>query len=347
MATIAIVTEAWHPQKNGVVRALESTTVALRRQGHRVHLITPRQFIRIPVPRYPNIQIPIFPRRNLGRILQRHRPDAIHIATEGWLGLEAKRFCENRGFPYTTSYHTHVDKWIYKNYGIPGDIVTSYCVWFRKNASCTMVSSEALKMELAKKGYTNLKIWPRGVDLELFRPRDPIDLGTGPIIMYVGRVSEEKNIDAFLHLDLPGKKVVVGDGPYLQELKRRYPDTLFVGEKKGRELARYYSSANVMVFPSRWDTLGLVLVEALACGTPVASFPEIGPKQFIQLGINGYYSEDLRTAILTCLDIQDRQYCRQSVAHYTWHESARIFHELLAPIQHWPRSPRKWYQITK
>ena len=326
---IVIVTDAWSPQINGVVVSLARTIKELERLGHAVQVIEPGRFRSVPCPTYPDIRLALFPGRKVARLLEQAAPDAVHIATEGPLGLSARRWCRKYAFPFTTSYHTRFPEYVWLRTRLPLSISYALMRWFHGGARFTMVATETLRRELAEKGFRNLVLWSRGVDAQLFRPRDRAFLyDARPIFMYVGRVAIEKNVEAFLKLDLPGTKFVVGDGPDLAMLRAKYPRARFVGFKIGDDLARHVAAADVFVFPSRTDTFGLVLIEALACGVPIAAYPVPGPVDIVRHGETGLVSEDLRQAALDALTL-DRHVCRTAAAAYTWEACTRQFLEYI------------------
>ena len=295
-------------------------------------MISPALFKTIPCPTYPEILLSLWPRRKLRRILQAFRPDAIHIATEGPLGLAARAYCVKRRLPFTTAFHTRFPEYINVRTGLPLRIGYAFMRWFHRPAVRTMVSTESLKRELEQWGMEHLVLWSRGVDTELFKPatEDPLP-GDKPIFLYVGRVAVEKNIEAFLGLELDGSKYVVGDGPDVERLRKAYPEVRFPGYKTGADLARHYAAADVFVFPSKTDTFGLVILEALACGLPVAAYPVQGPVDIIVNGETGYVDDDLRQAALKALSV-DRHKCREYAANFSWPENTRRFLGNLCPI---------------
>lgn len=327
MTSVLIVTDAWHPQINGVVRSLDRTAEELRLIGVRVEFLTPQAFRTLPCPTYPEIRLSLTYTGAVRKLIAQFGCDHLHIATEGPLGLMAASVARKTGVPFTTSYHTRFPEYVSARLPIP--LTWSYN-WLRRfhNAGWgCMVATRSLEEDLRARGFTNLMRWSRGVDEDLFKPFDgsilPADLPR-PIFMNVGRVSVEKNIEAFLNLKLPGTKVVVGGGPQLDSLKRAYPDTHFTGPKLGEELARHYASADVFVFPSLTDTFGNVMLEALACGVPVAAFPVMGPLDVIGDTGAGVLSENLEEAALAALDIP-RDHCRKVALNYTWAASSRQF----------------------
>ena len=332
---ILIVTDAWKPQVNGVVRTLTTVMHELQAMGHVVEVIGPHRFRTFPCPTYPDIALSLLPSRRLINLIEAFHPDALHIATEGPLGLAARRWAKRRGFAFTTAFHTRFAEYLQARTGIPVRPVYAWMRRFHAAGQGTMVATQSLRDELATRGFGNIRSWSRGVDLELFRPypRDAFAHLPGPIFIYVGRVAVEKNIGAFLDLDLPGSKVVVGGGPQLASLQRDYPSVTFTGPRHGEALARAYSAADVFVFPSRTDTFGLVILEALACGTPVAAFPVTGPKDVLSnaAGKIGAVNHDLRAAACDALTA-DRAACRSHAERYSWRACAEIFLSHLVPL---------------
>jgi glycosyltransferase involved in cell wall biosynthesis len=315
---IAIVTDAWHPQVNGVVRTLSAVQDGLAAAGHEAEVFGPDRYRTIPCPGYSMIRLAIGAGSMLGRELAGFGPEAVHIATEGPLGLAARSFCLARGWPFTTAYHTRFPEYVRARCGLP--LSWSYAALRRFHAPSrgVMVATETVRRELAAWGFDRLVAWTRGVDTALFRPdcAPAVELPR-PIFLYVGRVAVEKNLPAFLDLDLPGSKLVVGDGPLLPAMRRRYPRAHFVGAQSGELLVRHYAAADVMVMPSRTETFGLVLLEALACGVPVAAFPSAGPTDVIGDSGAGVIDEDLAAAALAALDIP-RERCLEHAQHFGW-----------------------------
>ena len=305
-----IVTDAWSPQVNGVVRTLETLGKDLGKLGHTVRYITPLGRRTFPLPTYPEIRLALFQRRALMREIREFAPDAVHIATEGSLGLTARRICLKYRIAFTTAFHTRFAEYVHARFPlIPESLVWHGLRWFHRPATAVMVATPTLKRDLAAQGFKHLRIWSRGVDIERFHPivggRLPYD---GPIWLYVGRVAVEKNIEAFLALDLPGTKLVVGDGPARAPLTQKYPQVKFLGSLSGEELTRAYAGSDVFVFPSRTDTFGLVTLEALACGLTVAAYPVEGPRDVVGPDVPGgadvaVLDEDLRTACLGALEL--------------------------------------------
>jgi glycosyltransferase involved in cell wall biosynthesis len=331
---IALVSDAWRPQVNGVVRTLSALIGELGARGHSVAPVTPDLFRTFPCPTYPEIRLAVCPRQHVAELIEAAEPDAIHISTEGPLGIAARRYCLKRGYGFTTAFHTRFPEYVAARFAMP--LSWSYALMRRFHAPSrgVMVATETVRRELQARGFRNLRRWNRGVDGALYDPAEGGALPDlpRPIFLTVGRIAVEKNFDAFLALDLPGSKVVVGDGPMLEKLKRRYPDAHFLGRHEGKDLARLYASADAFVFPSRTDTFGLVLLEALASGVPVAAYPVPGPLDVIADSGAGVLDEDLRRAALAALEIP-RERCRAHALRYTWRASAEQFVENLWPLR--------------
>jgi glycosyltransferase involved in cell wall biosynthesis len=325
---ILTITDAWHPQVNGVVRTIEATNRELGLAGHETRVIGPGDFLTVACPGYSEIRLSILPYRRLAREIGRFAPDAVHIATEGPLGSAARRYCVRHGIGFTTAYHTRFPQYLRAMYGIPEAWVYRFLRRFHGPASRLLTPTPTVERELAQWGITNIARWTRGVDVEVFHPAvepSPLVAGLpGPLFLYVGRVSVEKNICAFLDLDLPGTRLVAGIGPELELLRGRYPDVVFLGILDRPELARLYSSVDVFVFPSRTDTFGLVLLEALACGTPVAAYPVQGPRDVVGGSDVAVLDEDLRKAALAALRI-DRGACRRFAEGFSWRAATEQF----------------------
>jgi len=322
---VLIATDAWHPQVNGVVRTLTSLAASAKGLGVSIEFLTPDGFPSIALPTYTNLRLALPNRREIARRIAAAQPDAIHVATEGPIGLAARAWCRCRGVPFTTSYTTRFPEYIAARFPVPEQLSYAVLRRFHGAASVTMVSTLSLMAELRARGFQNLRIWTRGVDTDLFAPERvvPLDL-PHPIFLTAGRVAVEKNLEAFLSLDLPGSKVVVGDGPQETELRGRFPDAKFLGLRQGAELAGLIAAADVFVFPSRTDTFGVAQLEALACGVPVAAFPVTGPKDVIGDHAIGVLDEDLRSACLNALSIS-REECRAFALTRSWTTSARQF----------------------
>lgn len=329
---LALITDAWPPQVNGVVRTLQRTRHELEQLGHRVEVISPDLFRTIPCPTYPEIRLALFPGPSMRRRLETFEPEAIHIATEGPLGRAARAWCLKRRMPFTTAYHTRFPEYVAARFAVPLDWTYGMMRRFHAPAARVMVATPSIAADLIARGFRNIGRWSRGVDLELFRPDAPAALDLPrPIHVYVGRVAVEKNIGAFLALDLPGSKVVIGDGPQRAALQARHPDAHFLGAKFGADLARHVAAGDVFVFPSLTDTFGLVLLEALACGLPVAAFPVEGPKDVIRDGEVGALDWDLKRAIERALGLP-RAACRAYAGQFTWEAATRQFLANLAPV---------------
>lgn len=329
---IAIVTDAWRPQVNGVVTTLSWTAKTLGGFGHEVQVFNPQDFTTLPLPSYPEIRIAWRPYRKLAAQIEAFRPDAIHIATEGSLGMAARRYCRRNGLPFTTAYHTQFPEYLRTRAPIP--INTSYAFLRRfHNAACrTFVSTRSQQKLLEQHGFRNIVRWGRGVDTDTFRPDQPAVLDEArPIWIYAGRISVEKGLEDFLRMDIPGTKVLVGDGPDRKALEQKWPDAIFAGYRFGDELAGYLTSADVFVFPSKTDTFGLVMVEAMACGLPVAAYPVTGPVDVVDQGVTGILDEDLRTAALAALKL-DREKVLEAAKDFTWEHATRQFERNLVPI---------------
>ncbi|MBI1391115.1 MAG: glycosyltransferase [Alphaproteobacteria bacterium] len=326
---IAIATDAWKPQLNGVVRTLETLGDVLTEFGNEVLYITPDMFHSVPLPTYSEIRLAILPNRKVSKLLNDFKPDAIHIATEGPIGRAARRFCKRRNYPFTTSFHTRFAEYVNARTGAP--LSWGYAVLrdFHRDGEAMMVATKGVMDEMAERGFNKMRLWPRGVDLDAFSPGDSnvFDGIKGPIWLYVGRIAVEKSIEDFIELDLPGSKVIVGEGPQRAELEARYRDAVFVGPKFGEDLTACYRAADVFVFPSRTDTFGLVNVEALACGVPVAAYPVRGPVDILESAPPGCgaLDEDLRTACLAALERRDPEACRAWAQNFSWEAATRQF----------------------
>lgn len=326
---IVIATDAWKPQLNGVVRTLDTLGRILTDFGNEVLYITPNGFKSVPLPSYPEIRLSLMPNRKVAKMINDFKPDAIHIATEGPIGRAARRFCKRRGYPFTTSFHTRFAEYANERWKVPTKWGYAILKDFHKDGETMMVATPGLVEELGGRGFENMKLWARGVDLEQFAPgeRAFLDHYPRPIFLYVGRLAVEKSIEDFLELDLPGTKLIVGDGPQRAELEEKYKDAVFTGPKYGDELTQYYQGSDVFVFPSRTDTFGLVNVEALACGVPVASYPVRGPLEILDGAPPGCGAlhEDLRTACMTAYENRDPEACRAWAENFSWEAASRQF----------------------
>lgn len=350
---ILLVTDAWEPQMNGVVRTLSKTVESLRAMGHVVEVIAPSDgYWTMPLPTYPDIRLAPFAKPDVERRIVRFAPEAIHIATEGPLGQAARAICMKWGVAFTTSYHTKFPEYIKARFPfIPLAWPYKFVRDFHNSGGRVMVTTPSMVEFLDAKGFKNLAPWARGVDLATFNPtrkNSPEDVYAGlerPIFINVGRIAVEKNIETFLALDLPGSKVVVGHGPQEEQLKKKYPDAHFMGSKFGEELARYFADADVFVFPSKTDTFGLVIIEAMATGTPVAAYPVTGPIDIVPGSGGGVLDEDLKTACLGALDC-DRSAAARHAENYSWDAVTKKFFEYLTP-EYEPFARKRWRRIRR
>jgi glycosyltransferase involved in cell wall biosynthesis len=332
---IALVTDAWVPQVNGVVRTLTAIIGELARRGHTVAVISPEQFPNVACPTYPEIRLAMVRSRAVGSRIEDFAPDAVHIATEGPLGRAARSHCLRAGRVFTTAFHTQFPDYLARRTGLPAAVFWPYFRRFHRESAGVMVATETVRALLRAQGLQNLRDWSRGVDLARFRP-DVAPPGQffqlpRPIQLYVGRLAPEKNVEAFLANRHPGAKVVVGDGPDLESLRARFPEARFLGRLAGEALAACYAGADVFAFPSRTDTFGLVMLEALACGTPVAAFPVSGPLDVLD-DSSGAMDADLATAIAAALRL-DRGDCLARARAFSWQASADQFLAALAPCR--------------
>lgn len=323
---VLVATDAWAPQVNGVVRTYQRLAQEAPKLGWDISFLAPPLFYTLPCPTYPEIRLSLAGPRAIARHIEHVHPDFIHIATEGPIGLMTRHYCRKRKWPFTTSYHTRFPEYVSARVPVPESWCYALQRRFHNGAAGTFVATPSVAADLSARGFKRLMPWSRGVDTELYRPRNVRLFGEGPVFLYVGRIAVEKNIKAFLDLDLPGRKVLVGGGPQLEELQRLYPDALFVGHREGEALAEAYASADVFVFPSLTDTFGLVMLEALASAVPVAAFPVSGPKDVLTDPHAGVLSEDLRDAALRALKLKGKA-ARAHALRYSWENSARQFIE--------------------
>ena len=322
---IAIVTDAWRPQVNGVVTTLSRTAEGLERHGNEVRVFGPSQFRTVPCPTYPEIRLALAPGRRLARGLGEFAPEALHIATEGPLGWAGRRWCLRRGLAFTTSYHTRFPEYVRLRAPVPERWMYALVRRFHRRAARTLVATPSMRDALLAHGFERLAIWTRGVDTTLFRPQPKDALAfERPITLYVGRVAVEKNLGAFLDLDRPGTRVVIGDGPARAALEAAHPRVRFLGYHRGEDLARTLAAADVFVFPSLTDTFGLVMLEAMACGVPVAAFPVPGPIDLVRNGINGWLHQDLGVAVSRALEVAPAT-CRAFAKTCSWDRSLQQF----------------------
>jgi glycosyltransferase involved in cell wall biosynthesis len=330
---IVLVTDAWHPQVNGVVHTWSYMQREIAALGHQLDVISPLGSRGVRAPGEPELLLSTEPFRHVRRGLTAETPDALHIATEGPLGFAARRLALQRDWQFTTSYHTRFPEYLDARFGLPARLTYRAMRWFHRPSRQVLVPTEAMRRELAARGFERTRIWSRGVDTQVFRPgqRLALDLPR-PIFLYAGRVAPEKGLDAFLALDLPGSKVIVGDGPDRARLQSVYTDAHWLGMRSHGELGVFYDSADVFVFPSRTDTFGLVMLEAIACGCPVAAFPVTGPVDVVTQGLNGVLHASLRIACLAALQL-DRAQVRASVERRHWRAIAEDLLALLVPLQ--------------
>ena len=322
---VLVATDAWHPQVNGVVRTLNSLARAANKLGAEIEFLSPEGFPSFQLPTYPGLRLAVPSRRGITARIDAANPDAIHIATEGPVGFAVRAYCRRNRRPFTTSYTTRFPEYISARSPVPESLIYAVLRWFHSGASVTMVATPSLMSELGERGFAHLGMWTRGVDVDLFRPDRAIELGfPRPIFMTVGRVAVEKNLEAFLSLDLPGTKVVIGTGPQEEKLKREFPYAKFLGPLENGTLAAHLAAADVFVFPSRTDTFGIVQLEALASGVPVAAFPVTGPKDVVGDRPVGALHEDLGRACMAALALS-RDACRKFALDYSWENSARQF----------------------
>ena len=328
---VLIATDAWPPQVNGVVVALANTIKCLRKLGHEVDVISPEGFRTIPTPTYPEIPLALFAGREVARRIDAFAPDAIHIATEGPIGAAARKHCLRQGLAFTTAYHTCFPEYITVRTGIPLGWTYGFMRRFHAPAAAVMVATEPLRQLLVERGFERVVVCPLGVDLDLFQPGpDRFTDLPRPVFTYVGRLAVEKDLPAFLKLDLPGTKLVVGDGPARRKLERAFPAARFVGTRFGSDLTRLYQLSDAFVFPSRTETFGLVMLEAMACGVPVAALPVRGPLDVVGDPAGGLLDWDLARAALGALDLK-RGAGRSHAEKFPWEKSCAAFLSHLTP----------------
>jgi glycosyltransferase involved in cell wall biosynthesis len=351
---ILLATDAWEPQVNGVVRTLTRVVAELREMGDEVEVISPDQFPTFPLPTYPEIKLAMGAYEKVQQRFKDFEPEAIHIATEGPIGLAARRICIEWKLPFTTSYHTRFPEYVSARLPLPLAAGYAYMRWFHKPSGRLMVATPTMREELEKHGFRNISQWSRGVDTEIFHPRragepDVFEGLPRPVWLNVGRIAVEKNIEAFVSLDLPGTKVIVGDGPQREELGAKYPEAVFLGAKFGDELAAAYACADAFVFPSLTDTFGLVILEAWAAGTPVAAFSAPGPVDIIPGTGAGVLApgqtDGLREACLEALRL-DRAHVRTVAEQFSWRSCAEDFQRFLQPYPE-PEKSRFWRRLRR
>ena len=329
---ILIVTDAWEPQVNGVVRTLKQTRLELQAMGNEVDILSPLEFKTLPCPTYPDISLSILPGRKVAQRIKAFSPDALHISTEGPLGLSARSYALKNDLPFSTAYHTRFPEYVKARTGIPLSLTYKFLKWFHGPSLSVMAPTQVVKVDLDHNGFKNIVLWTRGVDLSVFSADTTHVLNPeNPIFLYVGRVAVEKNIEAFLSLDIPGEKWVVGDGPAMNHLKEKYPNTKYFGVINHPTLADMYRKADVFVFPSKTDTFGLVLLEAMACGLPVAAYPVTGPIDVLGNSLAGVMDNDLQQACLQALNIP-RSVARAHAELFSWKVASEQFLKHLKPV---------------
>jgi glycosyltransferase involved in cell wall biosynthesis len=328
---ILLVTDAWEPQVNGVVRTLKTTARELTAMGHEVRFLTPLDFRTLPCPTYPEIRLSLFPRAGVNACIRGFDPDVLHIATEGPLGMAARRYALRHDFPFTTAYHTRFPEYVHARLRLPLSWSYAWLRRFHGKSKAVMAPTQVVVDDLVANGFENVRLWSRGVDADVFHPQPSKRLDSAPpIFLYVGRVAVEKNVEAFVNLDLPGSKWVVGDGPALAGIRARFPQVNYLGVLERDDLAKVYAAADVFVFPSKTDTFGLVLLEAMACGLPVAAYPVTGPRDVIGDSPAGVMHEDLRTACLAALELR-REDALARAGLFTWRAATEQFFGHLHP----------------
>lgn len=321
---VLVATDAWRPQVNGVVRTYERLGAEASALGAEITFLTPNEFETLPCPTYPEIRLSLPGFSYLVERIGLIQPDAVHIATEGPIGWMTRRHCKRHGIPFTTSFHTRFPDYLSSRFHVPEALVWSIMRRFHNAGAGMMVATASLARELEQRGFQRVMPWTRGVDTQMFQPRKVRLFGDEPVFLYVGRVAVEKNIEAFLKADLPGRRVVVGAGPQLDVLKARYPDVLFAGKKIGDELAQCYASADVFVMPSRTETFGIVILEAMASGLPVAAYPVTGPIDLLAPGVTGVMGEDLTQAARDAMELNSAR-VRDRALEFGWDNTAKLF----------------------
>lgn len=332
MKKIVIISDVWHPQVNGVMTWIEKTIELLEQRDFEVVVIHPGLFYTIPMPFYPEIRLALFSRNKIIEILKKEKPDYVHIATEGLLGFNACLVCKKLNIKFTTSYHTNLPQYVKVRLGMLFGATYQYLRWLHNSGENTMVCTDSLKEELESHGFKNIVLWSTAVDTDFFvktKNGNSVNSFKKPVFFYLGRVAVEKDVEEFLKCSLPGTKLVIGDGPDRKRLEKKYGGNVtFVGYKKGKELVSLISECDVMVFPSRTDTFGLVIIESMSCGIPVAAHNVMGPKDIISDGIDGYLDEDLSRAAVRCLTLSSDD-CRKKALKYSWDNSVKSFIENL------------------
>lgn len=328
---ILLATDAWRPQLNGVVVTLEHTVAQLRSLGHEVRVVEPSRFLRCPFPGYPEVELALAPRAGVERELLAFLPEAVHIATEGPIGLATRAFCLRHGWPFTTAFHTRFPEYLSARRLAPVALTYAYLRRFHAPARRCLVSTASLEKTLAEQGFARLARWERGVDTDRFKPAVRSPQWQRPLLGYLGRLAIEKNVDDFLRLTLPGTRLVIGDGPERARLQEQYPTAIFAGRLEGDDLARLLAQIDVLVFPSRTDTFGLVMLEALACGVPVAAYRVAGPVDIVRDGGTGALDDSLERAVQRAMRI-DPMRCREFALEHSWTAATRQFLGHLAPI---------------
>ena len=330
---ILIVTDAWEPQVNGVVRTLKMTSRELERKGYEVKFLSPLQFHSVPCPTYPEIALALCTPGQVARHIDDFEPDCLHIATEGPLGWMARNIAIQRGWPFTTAYHSRFPEYVHARFGLPTCWTYALLRKFHNTANATVAPTPAIVEDLRQRGFRNPCLWSRGVDAQTFQPEgERIERSSQPVFLHVGRLAVEKQVDVFLELDLPGEKWVVGDGPERERLEKKYPHVRWFGMLDSTTLAKLYRSADALVFTSVTDTFGLVMIEAMSCGTPVAAFPVAGPIDVVKSGDSGVLHHDLKTACLQALKIA-RHDVIEHAKNFTWENATEQFEQVLQPIR--------------